>query len=131
MHLDRRAFLSSSLLTVAVLGRGAAEAAPLAASMAPAAPLPVFTGSGLRELVGSRFHLSSPEWRGDLQLTEVVNGPESPSLEQFTAVFYADRQAPQAGLYDVAHPSAGRFQLRIDGRADSRDRRAAFALIKS
>jgi Domain of unknown function (DUF6916) len=82
-------------------------------------------------MIGSRFEIASDEWRGVVQLTDVIPGPRSANVEQFSAVFVSgDRTAPARGTYEVRHPDAGRFQLHLDGTAASKSRVAAFALLR-
>ena len=121
--MDRRDFLSTSLMAV-----GALAAAPASAISAPNG----FSCSAFRDLVGSRFRLRAADWRGQVQLAEVLEGPSVQGLDQFTTVFTCDAmQPPPAGLYDVDHPEMGRFQLLIDGRDPSGRRLAAFALLQT
>ena len=130
--MDRRNFLSTSLFAVTALSGQSAQAAsqkPLSAS----APKPVaLSAARFRSLLGSQFHFSGTQWRGALELTEVVARDTDARIEQFTTIFKADGAVkPAAGVYKVNHPSIGRFALRIDGPQDSDVRLAAFALLRA
>ena len=129
--MDRRHFLTTSLMTVAAFKVSSASPAPSAAA-APVAPPPyVFSAVAFRSLVGTDFQFSTRDWRGSVRLHEVVDGPDTAGLDQFSAVFSTDgRPAPAAGLYDVEHPKAGRFALCVDGHDESGTRRATFALLR-
>ena len=131
--MDRRDFLSTSLMAVGAGAlKGALAAAPAAAGAAPASALYRFSQSAFRDLVGSRFRLLADDWHGQVQLAEVLDGPSVQGLDQFTTVFTCDAAtAPPAGMYDVYHPEMGRFQLLIDGRDPSGQRLAAFALLQA
>jgi hypothetical protein len=134
--MERRHFLATSLIAVAALtdtavanGAPAAAVTPKAAS--PALPPVAFSEARFRSLVGSAFHFAGDAWRGQLQLTEVVGRSGDARTEQFTTVFRADgRVLPAAGMYEVDHPAAGRFTLRIDGHRESDFRLATFALLR-
>lgn len=127
--MDRRDFLTASLMAVAALKAVApAAAAPAAVPPPPPADL---SRARFQALIGTRFHLTADGWRGDVRLSDVHRGPEHERLEQFTTVFVPDgSSAPAPGLYEVSHPEAGRFALRIDGHAGSMRRDATFALLR-
>jgi hypothetical protein len=127
--MDRRDFLTASLMTVAAFKKVSAER-PSAAPPPPVAAA-ALSEARFRVLVGSRFQMSGSEWRGTMQLAEVRSGPDSRQLEQFATLFVADASAPAAGLYEVSHPDLGRFALRLDGAASARQRAATFALLRA
>ena len=131
--MDRRDFLSASLMTMGALT--SAQVAPLSAVLLPPSAPGASRGldeAGFRAMIGSRFHIASEEWRGHVRLAEVRKGPETPRLEQFTTIFVPEHSAaPAPGLYEVSHPAAGRFTLRIDGQDPSGRRAAAFALLRT
>ena len=128
--MHRRDFLTASLTTVAAFKTVAAQAWP-----GPPAPVETryqFSAERLRAMVGSRFRLTAADWRGHVRLAEVVEGPTVPGLDQFTIVFRSEEHtSPQPGVYEVDHPDAGRFALRIDGRDESGARLATFALLRA
>jgi len=132
--MDRRDFLTASLMTAAVFKVTPAKAAAPSEAASPAAsPLARFAASEaqFRSMIGSRFELTSSEWRGHVRLAEVREGPRAAKLEQFTVVFAPEgTPAPSAGFYEVRHPETGSFPLRIDGRDDVGNRAATFALLR-
>jgi hypothetical protein len=135
--MDRRHFLSTSLMAVtapAFAGATAARqsanpgAAPVSRSTADAA---AFGEARFRSLLGSRFQFTGDEWRGRLELTDVVARTSDARVEQFTAIFRTHGSArPAPGTYTVHHPEMGRFALRIDGQRESDLRLASFALLR-
>jgi hypothetical protein len=130
--MDRRHFLTTSLMTVAAFKVSSATPALAAPAVSVAPPPYVFSGEAFRSLVGTDFQLSAADWRGSVRLDEIVDGPETAEVDQFIAVFSsAGRPAPAEGLYDVDHPQAGRFSLRVDGHDASGTRRATFALLRA
>jgi hypothetical protein len=130
--MDRRDFLTASLMTVAAF-----KAAVPAAAAPATAPMPVparvdLSQARFRALIGTHFHLTTAGWRGDVRLDEVRPGPERAGLEQFTTVFIPEGSpAPAPGLYEVSHPEAGRFALRIEGLDPDGRRAATFALLRA
>jgi hypothetical protein len=89
-----------------------------------------FSEARFRGHLGSRFDFAGEEWRGSLQLRDVVARTNDARVEQFTTVFHTYGKAPAAGLYEVNHPEMGRFSLRIDGQPESDFRVADFALLR-
>lgn len=131
--MDRRQFLSTSLMTVAAFKGTVADGASLSTPAAPGARSTtelLFSEARFRALLGSRFQFTGDEWRGPLQLTDVVSRTSTGHLEQFTTVFSANTPTrPAPGIYSVVHPE-GRFMLRIDEQ-DSSDRlQATFAILR-
>jgi hypothetical protein len=131
--MDRRDFLSASLMTVGALT--SAQMAPLSAALLPPS-VPAAEGglneASFRAMIGSRFQLTSSDWRGHVRLTEVRTGPQAARLEQFSAIFTGeDAILPASGLYEVVHPQAGRFALRLEGADGAARRTAAFARLRA
>ena len=130
--MDRRSFLSTSLFAVTAFSGHSAEGAPAKPLRAPAPKSFVFTEARFRSLLGSRFQFVGEQWRGPLELTEVVARTNDERVEQFTTVFRTGAAVrPAPGVYEVEHPAVGRFALRIDGHHESDLRLAAFALLRA
>jgi len=129
--MDRRHFLSTSLMAVTAATATTAHSAGAPALPSPApAPTVALSEARFRSLLGSSFQFTGSDWRGNLKLTDVVARASDARTEQFTAVFQPAGTVPPApGVYKVRHPDVGRFDLRIDGR-ESDLRLATFALLR-
>jgi hypothetical protein len=133
--MDRRRFLSTSLvaLTAPVFGASSTAAVPSSPPLDTPAALGAerFAEARFRSLLGSRFQFTGDAWRGGLQLTDVVARSSDARVEQFATVFKSMGPVyPAPGLYTVDHPEMGRFALRIDGPRESSQRQATFALLR-
>jgi len=128
--MDRRNFLSTSLFAVTALSGQSPQAASQKPLPAPASTAKL-SEARFRSLLGSQFHFSGAQWRGRLELSEVVGRASDARTEQFTTIFKAGGGNPQAGVYQVTHPAIGRFALRIEGRQESDVRHAAFSLLRA
>ncbi len=135
--MERRHFLATSLMAAAAFSDPTALVGTAAtATTATTAPIRgaaghAFSEARFRGLVGSRFYFTGDAWRGHLSLADVVGRSSDARTEQFTTVFRTEgRVSPAPGVYEVDHPDAGRFTLRIDGQPESDVRLAVFALLR-
>lgn len=123
-------------LTVSIWGLAAGCAFPAAVLAGPRLRMSDgFTAANFRALLNTPFSVA----RGLLDLTEVLlvgvsDGPSWPGTEQFRiALKGAASQPLPEGLYEVAHPQMGRFQLHIEptgAHAGAAFYSAAFSLVR-
>jgi hypothetical protein len=112
-RLDRRDFLSTSLSAVAAFNVLPSLSGPTETRPAPSPS--TFRAARFREALGTRFRIECGGASESVRLTDVHEGPRTPGLEQFTAVFVSERGRSVApGFYMVSHPDLGRFELRLD-----------------
>lgn len=133
--LERRRFLKGSGIAV-----GLAALGPLTLFSAPrrvrAGSFGPFSKAKFESLVGSWVHVDLGEGAGweAVQLIEVLDAPESATVEQFWVRFSASRQVDlEPGIYAVDAGSAGAFELYLEpaeSGSSSSDLTASFSLIR-
>jgi len=109
--IQRREFLialGAGVVSVGLAPKLTAVAQDAGASSSP----PVLTKDQFAPLVNSWFDVGGTL---SLQLVQIVDGPVSPSTEQFSLEFCgAEAPALPAGLYDVSQDTLGPLQLYLE-----------------
>ena len=131
--MNRRKFITSALTGVA-----AAAVAPH--MLFAGSPVPQLTMAGgfsktnFQKLLNTQFTIVRGVFdQPSAKLVNVTDGPASPNLKQFITTFRGQKtEALPEGLYQVKHPTMGRFQLALKPTSQDTEGtyyEAAFSLL--
>lgn len=131
--MNRRKFMASALTGVA-----AATLAPQMLFAKTSAPEGNMSGGfskiNFQKLLNTQFTIVRGVFdQPSTKLVKVTDGPASPNTEQFLATFRGPKtEALPEGLYQMKHPTMGRFQLALKPTTQDQDGayyQAAFSLL--